>query len=141
MTRIKGGKAFQKSSSPFVSVSGVQIRTLRPILSQHNLRLIHSGRLLTDGILLLSWLKALEARHHHQQHRAIGAEAGGGAGPEDKTTGSGGGENKVYLHCVVGLRVEEDPQQGAKGATAAKTADSEEVTEVSQPEGGPNIIA
>ncbi|WVQ96524.1 hypothetical protein IAU59_003629 [Kwoniella sp. CBS 9459] len=43
-----------------------QIRTLRPALQPLNLRLIHSGRLLTDGILLLPWLRSLEERVRRQ---------------------------------------------------------------------------
>ncbi|WWC62769.1 uncharacterized protein I303_105366 [Kwoniella dejecticola CBS 10117] len=43
-----------------------QIKTLRPSLQDHSLRLIHSGRLLTDGILLLPWLRSLEERVRRQ---------------------------------------------------------------------------
>ncbi|WVF69009.1 hypothetical protein IAT40_003783 [Kwoniella sp. CBS 6097] len=43
-----------------------QIKTLRPALQSLNLRLIHSGRLLTDGILLLPWLRSLEERVKRQ---------------------------------------------------------------------------
>ncbi|WWC88557.1 uncharacterized protein L201_003468 [Kwoniella dendrophila CBS 6074] len=43
-----------------------QIKTLRPSLQSYNLRLIHSGRLLTDGILLIPWLKSLEDRFKRQ---------------------------------------------------------------------------
>lgn len=44
----------------------MQIRALRPALEGLSLRLIHSGRLLTDGILLLPWLRQLEDRIKRQ---------------------------------------------------------------------------
>lgn len=99
-----------------------QIRTLRPALARHSLRLIHSGRLLTDGILLLSWLKALEARHNHQ-HKVM--SGGLGASAVEGSLGDGAVADKVYLHCVVGLRAEE-----GRDADGTRAAEAEEVADV-----------
>ncbi|KAG9121196.1 hypothetical protein FRC07_002957 [Ceratobasidium sp. 392] len=38
------------------------IRSLRPGLEKRRLRLVHAGRILTDGIRLVPWLEALEER-------------------------------------------------------------------------------
>ena len=53
---------------PGESVGSVkdQIRHLRPALSPLSLRLIHAGRLLTDGILLVPWIRSLEERVKRQ---------------------------------------------------------------------------
>lgn len=96
-------------------------------MESKSLRLIHSGRLLTDGILLLGWLRSLEAR--------VKRQAGGVGGDvesvlkdvglaeedeEESRSGSvprGNGKRKdsagerVWLHCVVGAKVEETPKE------------------------------
>jgi hypothetical protein len=71
----------------------VQIRKARPQLTDRRLRLIHSGRLLTDGTLLYSWITTLEER----QRRATSDEANEMQQPSNITT---------WLHCSVGPKVE-----------------------------------
>ncbi|EIW67658.1 hypothetical protein TREMEDRAFT_33495, partial [Tremella mesenterica DSM 1558] len=71
-----------------------QIRHLRPALAPLSLRLIHAGRLLTDGILLLPWLRSLEERVKRQSN-------GVGADLDNEEDG------KVWLHCNVGPKMEE----------------------------------
>lgn len=107
-----------------------QIRHLRQSLSPLSLRLIHSGRLLTDGILLVPWLRSLEDRLRRQASTMGGdvesvlkevglAEDGdttstsrtgsGGSGVGDK----GKGEERVWLHCIVGGKLDEKkPEAG-----------------------------
>lgn len=110
----------------------MQIRHLHPPLANRQLRLIHSGRLLTDGVLLLPWLRSLEERVRRQAKgmggdveevlREVGvgldgvadpahgrrhgdsASRGGGGGKHDGAVGQEGegGEAKVFLHCTVG---------------------------------------
>ncbi|KAK8858743.1 hypothetical protein IAR55_002972 [Kwoniella newhampshirensis] len=116
------------------NVGGVkeQIRHLRPALSPLNLRLIHSGRLLTDGILLLPWLRTLEERVRRQA-AGVGGEVesvlkdvglgedddddDGGDDDEGQRDGAKGGgrgrkregssgDERVWLHCIVGGREE-----------------------------------
>lgn len=101
------------------------IQHLRPALRDHSLRLIHAGRMLTDGVLLDSWLSALEERQARQTSRVgvggdiLGAALGGESDARMGAGGSGGGrkrtiqneedsiaQEKVYLHCVVGPKVE-----------------------------------
>jgi hypothetical protein len=60
----------------------VQIRKARPQLTDRRLRLIHSGRLLTDGTLLYSWITTLEER----QRRATSDEANETQQPSNITT-------------------------------------------------------
>lgn len=92
-----------------------QIRVLRPTLQHNSLRFIHSGRLLTDGILLLSWLRALENRLQSRQDAEDIGIAGvvrglAGDGEDGTTSGKGQGkgrEEKVWLHCVVGAKAED----------------------------------
>jgi hypothetical protein len=114
----------------------VQIRHLRSTLAPLNLRLIHSGRLLTDGILLLPWLRSLEERVRRQaagvggdvesvlkevgladdnDDEDVGGDGSGrgrGEGRDRDGNGSGGGERKgkgeerVWLHGNVGSRMD-----------------------------------
>ncbi|TFK23687.1 hypothetical protein FA15DRAFT_670287 [Coprinopsis marcescibilis] len=66
-----------------------KIRTIRPELKDHRLRLIHSGRLLTDGTFVYSWLTSLEER----QQRAALANGDGKLSSKASTT---------WIHCSVG---------------------------------------
>ncbi|KAJ9104937.1 hypothetical protein QFC19_003732 [Naganishia cerealis] len=116
------------------SVASVKdkIRTLRPGLSSHSLRFIHSGRLLTDGILLLPWLGSLETRLTRQAEglggviRGLTADEGGEEDPLVPGGGGGGGKGhdlkgkgreKVWLHCVVGGVVKEQEQTQERETT------------------------
>ncbi|KAG6330552.1 hypothetical protein ID866_8535 [Astraeus odoratus] len=66
----------------------------RPQLRDRRLRLIHAGRLLTDGIRLHSWLITLEEK----QQRAT---------PSNETTSSPVQPSAItWLHCSVGPKVE-----------------------------------
>jgi len=71
----------------------LQIRDARPQLEDRSVRLIHSGRLLTDGTLLYSWLTSLEER----QRRATAEKDSGGHQAISGTT---------WLHCSVGPKIE-----------------------------------
>jgi len=73
------------------------IRAARPLLEDRRLRLIHSGRLLTDGTLLYSWITTLEEK----QRRATSDEASGTQPPSNITT---------WLHCSVGPKIEHGEQ-------------------------------
>ncbi|KAL9932921.1 hypothetical protein V8E36_008176 [Tilletia maclaganii] len=53
-----------------------KIRAARPSLAHRRLRLIHAGRILKDGIKLVSWLDSLDA-HRSAQERAANRSAGG----------------------------------------------------------------
>ncbi|TFK44449.1 DUF2407 C-terminal domain-containing protein [Crucibulum laeve] len=70
-----------------------QIREARPELKDRRLRLIHSGRLLTDGTFLYSWLVSLEER----QQRAATDDDTGEQQPAKATT---------WIHCSVGPKLE-----------------------------------
>ncbi|KAF9049916.1 DUF2407 ubiquitin-like domain-containing protein [Panaeolus papilionaceus] len=62
-----------------------RIREARPELQTRRLRLIHSGRLLTDGTLLHAWLVSLEERQQRAKH--------------DDTASN---ESIKWIHCSVG---------------------------------------
>ncbi|KAH7915447.1 DUF2407 C-terminal domain-containing protein [Hygrophoropsis aurantiaca] len=66
----------------------------RPELKDRRLRLIHAGRLLTDGTLLFSWLNTLEER----QHRAVVVN--------DNQDTPAQANVITWLHCSVGPVVE-----------------------------------
>jgi hypothetical protein len=74
-----------------------QIREARPQLKDRRVRLIHSGRLLTDGTFLYSWLTSLEER----QKRAALEKGNGGQQPASAIT---------WLHCSVGPKIETSDQ-------------------------------
>lgn len=83
----------------------------------NSLKLIHAGRLLTDGILLLPWLRSLEERVRRQASGMGGdveevlKDVGLAEGDEEdhdvrdtdgKREGKRKEEAKVFLHCTVG---------------------------------------
>ena len=86
-----------------------QIVTARPQLKDRRLRLIHAGRLLTDGTLLHPWLSTLEDR----QLRAKMPDTSSPS-PQPHTI--------TWLHCSVGPTIEPgtetegDPPQVRMGA-------------------------
>ncbi|KAI0337441.1 hypothetical protein BDW22DRAFT_1339792 [Trametopsis cervina] len=72
-----------------------RIRDHRPQLTDHRLRLIHSGRLLADGVFLYSWLTSLEER----QRRAT-------AGMTEEAPDASQPAASIWLHCSVGPKIE-----------------------------------
>ena len=71
-----------------------QIREVRPELQNRRLRLIHSGRLLSEGTLLYAWVLSLEER----QKRANADEDITGHISKTTTT--------TWIHCSVGQQLE-----------------------------------
>lgn len=69
----------------------MQIREARPELDNRRLRLIQSGRLLTDGTFLYAWLVSLEEK---QQRANI------------DTTETSGKAATTWIHCSVGPKAE-----------------------------------
>lgn len=77
-----------------------QIRDVRPELRKRRLRLIHSGRLLTDGTFIYSWLTSLEDK----QRKAV----------KEVTTeedGSGASQALTWLHCSVGPELTHEEEE------------------------------
>ncbi|KAG6920028.1 hypothetical protein DXG01_010096 [Tephrocybe rancida] len=72
-----------------------KIREGRPELKDRRLRLIHSGRLLTEGTFLYSWLVSLEER----QKRATPNDTN--SVPQSPTEAA-----ITWMHCSVGLTLE-----------------------------------
>ncbi|KAL0577745.1 Pumilio y domain member 6 [Marasmius crinis-equi] len=79
------------------------IRRERSELSRRRLRLIHSGRLLTDGTFLYSWLKKLDER----QKRASAPEDGG----EENADANAKSTVASWLHCSVGREIEQGEEE------------------------------
>ncbi|KAA1474791.1 hypothetical protein DENSPDRAFT_349233 [Dentipellis sp. KUC8613] len=102
------------------------IRAARPQLKNRRLRLIHSGRLLTDGTFLFSWLNTLEER----QRRAALSRTSSGSEPLDEdgnetapveapTASTAGVMEKSFLHCSIGPEFAEgEEEEEAKAQTA-----------------------
>lgn len=108
-----------------VVLTRLQVRHLRPDTAGLQLRLIHAGRLLTDGILLLPWLRSLEERVRRQA-AGVGGDVGQvlrevGLAEEDKTAAAAADSEKVYLHCNVGGPLAAADTGG--DSTGASTAD------------------
>jgi hypothetical protein len=83
-------------------------------MTELSLRLIHSGRLLTDGILLVPWLRSLEDRLRRQASTMGGdvesvlKEVGlAEDGTQSQGNKEGQGEERVWLHCIVGGKLDE----------------------------------
>jgi hypothetical protein len=85
-------------------------------MADKSLRLIHSGRLLTDGILLLGWLRSLEERVKRQAGgvggdvesvlKDVGLAEEDEADEQEKRKRASGAD-RAWLHCVVGAKVED----------------------------------
>ncbi|KAK7473012.1 hypothetical protein VKT23_001116 [Stygiomarasmius scandens] len=81
------------------------IRHERRELKDRRLRLIHSGRLLTDGTMVFPWLKSLDER---QKRAAEGNK-------EDVSVPS----VASWLHCSVGGKLEDNEEESDEGKTQA----------------------
>ena len=75
-----------------------QIRDARPELQRRRLRLIHSGRLLTDGTLVSSWLTSSE-----NAQRNLIASGEEGALPAHRAP--------TWLHCSVGAELAQGEEE------------------------------
>ncbi|KAK7045683.1 hypothetical protein VNI00_007516 [Paramarasmius palmivorus] len=80
------------------------IRRERPELKNRRLRLIHSGRLLTNGTFIYLWLKKLDER----QRRATSDEGKGNGGVDASVTPS---TIATWLHCSVGREIEQNEEE------------------------------
>ena len=83
---------------------GGQIRDVRPELQRRRLRLIHSGRLLTDGTFIYPWLASLEDKQRKAVKEVTAEEV------------LNTGQALTWLHCSVGPELmqgeeEENPTQ------------------------------
>lgn len=94
--------------------SDAQIRLFRKATRDKSLRIIHSGRLLTDGVLLVAWMRSLEERVKRQAG-TMGSDvesvlkdvglAEEDSGDSERVPDKGGA--RIWLHCVVGAKVED----------------------------------
>ncbi|KAI0314069.1 hypothetical protein OF83DRAFT_1138573 [Amylostereum chailletii] len=93
----------------------LKIRTARPELHRRRLRLIHSGRLLTDGTELYAFLAALEDRQRRAATANADARLAGdtdGDPAEATSTSPAPGPATAYLHCSVGPQYAEGEGEG-----------------------------
>lgn len=86
-------------------------------MAKRRLRLIHSGRLLTNGTFLFDWLISLEER----QHRAVHQKGGDSNNDEEDgsvpvTTAIG----STWLHCSVGAEIFEGEDELDDGKPAVR---------------------
>ena len=77
-----------------------QIRDVRPELQRRRLRLIHSGRLLTDGTFIYSWLTSLEDK----QRKAVKEVTA-----EEEIPNAG--QALTWLHCSVGPELIQEEEE------------------------------
>jgi len=84
----------------------LQIREARPDLRNRRLRLIHSGRLLTDGTFLYSWLETLEKRQKNVYvEKEVVSPTTAAVAAKTATT---------WIHCSVGPEM--DPSEAEDDA-------------------------
>ncbi|KAF9516473.1 hypothetical protein BS47DRAFT_1340811 [Hydnum rufescens UP504] len=91
-----------------------KIRNERPSLARRRLRLIHSGRLLTNGTLVHGWLTSLEERQNRALVRGIPTAPDN---PATSAAASGG----IWLHCSVGPEMPEGELDDDKVQTSQLT--------------------
>ncbi|KAI5123149.1 hypothetical protein M0805_000852 [Coniferiporia weirii] len=95
------------------TVRGVkqQIRENRPQVAKRRLRLIYSGRLLADNVVLFDWLASLEKR----LNKTTDAHAGQGKAKEDVESGPAevppAAAPPTWLHCSVGTEMTEEEEE------------------------------
>ena len=77
-----------------------QIKDARPELQRRRLRIIHSGRLLTDGTFIYSWLTSLEDKQR-KAVKEVTAE-------EDVPSV---GQALTWLHCSVGPELTQEEEE------------------------------
>lgn len=106
------------SITPTTSISQLKslIRSSLPSeLEGRNLRLIHSGRMLSDGVRIVPWVEAMEERVRRQAEGAVegvvrevkGRGHGGGLEDGGEEEGDGDGEKEmIWIHCIVGGKEE-----------------------------------
>ncbi|TDL17738.1 hypothetical protein BD410DRAFT_794037 [Rickenella mellea] len=84
-----------------------QIRAARPQLAKRRLRLIHTGRILTNGVILFDWLATLEKRQQRVTDVNDDAES-----HEDGTVSSNNtSSTPTWLHCSVGATLEDGEEE------------------------------
>ncbi|KAF9460747.1 DUF2407 C-terminal domain-containing protein [Collybia nuda] len=88
-----------------------KIRDTRIQLKDRRLRLIHSGRLLTDGTFLYSWLTSLEER---QKRATPNDEQGAQNVPSPSPLQS---PAMTWMHCSVGPKLEIGEEESDEGKT------------------------
>lgn len=101
------------SITPTTSISQLKshIRSSLPDeLEGRNLRLIHSGRMLSDGVRIVPWVEAMEERVRRQAEGAVEGVVrevkGHRGGLEDGERGGKGGKEMIWIHCIVGGKEE-----------------------------------
>lgn len=99
--------------TPTTSISQLKslIRSSLPDeLEGRNLRLIHSGRMLSDGVRIVPWVEAMEERVRRQAEGAVEGIVrevkGHRGGLEDGEEGGEGGKEMIWIHCIVGGKEE-----------------------------------
>ncbi|KAG8706202.1 hypothetical protein FRC08_001215 [Ceratobasidium sp. 394] len=102
------------------------IRSLRPELERRRLRLVHAGRILTDGIRLVPWLDALKARARNAASTTNRSAVSSPTSPTFPARTSISSSNYIelvslapdtWIHCSIGpegegIEDEEGEQQG-----------------------------
>ncbi|KAI0252119.1 DUF2407 C-terminal domain-containing protein [Lactifluus subvellereus] len=86
-----------------------KIREARPQLQRRRLRLIHAGRLLTDGTQLASWLGTLEER---QQRAATKGKDEADSLALSIPPGPSAPGSVPWLHCSVGASLSDGEEDG-----------------------------
>ena len=87
-----------------------QIRDVRPELQRRRLRLIHSGRLLTDGTFIYSWLTSLEDKQRKAVKEVTAEE-------EIPNTS----QALTWLHCSVGPELAQEEEEENLSQVRAST--------------------
>ena len=76
-----------------------KIRIERPQLRNRRLRLIHHGRLLTDGTFLHGWLISLEER---QKRAVVSTGLGSPSGVKSEDSVDTTVDGQTWIHCSIG---------------------------------------
>ncbi|KAL5641535.1 hypothetical protein ACGC1H_001875 [Rhizoctonia solani] len=93
------------------------IRSLRPLLERRRLRLVHAGRLLTDGTRLVPWLEALEAHsrksnaHNVTSRSSVSSPTATNFPPRRSTSSIQEPDPEptdVWIHCSIGPEGEDN---------------------------------
>ncbi|KAG9048953.1 hypothetical protein FS837_011596 [Tulasnella sp. UAMH 9824] len=90
-----------------------KIRLMRPSLEKRRLRLIHSGRLLTDGTFLYGWIASLEEHQRRANVDTGTSRQSTDSSPSADTSGGHQRAEPIWLHCSIGPEIQEEQEEDA----------------------------
>ncbi|WVO18085.1 hypothetical protein L204_105786 [Cryptococcus depauperatus] len=78
------------------------IKAHHPDLAGRNIKLIHAGRLLADGVRVIAWVEAFEKRIKRRTEGAVESVVREVRGLGEEKNGHAKEKEMVWIHCIIG---------------------------------------